>query len=239
MYKDSWLFNKPKNEDAKIWRYMDFTKFLSLLDKSALFFPRADKLNDPFEGSCPEKVMKSWAKKNGFKYVPQFYQYLRKFTFINSWHLNQDESPALWKLYLKSNEGIAIQSNFTRLKNSFKDKKHDIFIGKVQYIDHTKYNKYSSSAITYPILYKRKIFKHEDELRAVISNVPKEDRSWKPRNKDGIYVPVDLNILISSIYLAPTSPRWLFELVNSVTEKYGLKKEVLQSTLDEVPVIKM
>jgi hypothetical protein len=41
---------KPANENAKIWRYMDFTKFVSLLEKKALFFCRADKLGDPFEG---------------------------------------------------------------------------------------------------------------------------------------------------------------------------------------------
>lgn len=30
---------------------MDFTKFVSLLAKRALYFARADKLGDPFEGS--------------------------------------------------------------------------------------------------------------------------------------------------------------------------------------------
>ena len=32
---------KPRNENVTIWRYMDFTKFASLLDKQALFFVRA------------------------------------------------------------------------------------------------------------------------------------------------------------------------------------------------------
>ena len=51
MYKEHPVFEKPENENTKIWRYLDFTKFVSLLDKSALFFTRADRLNDPFEGS--------------------------------------------------------------------------------------------------------------------------------------------------------------------------------------------
>lgn len=51
MYKEHPVFEKPENENAKIWRYIDFTKFVSLLDKSALFFTRADRLGDPFEGS--------------------------------------------------------------------------------------------------------------------------------------------------------------------------------------------
>lgn len=32
------IFEPPECENAKIWRYMDLTKFLSILDKEALFF---------------------------------------------------------------------------------------------------------------------------------------------------------------------------------------------------------
>ncbi|HEX2906788.1 MAG TPA: hypothetical protein VHO69_08010, partial [Phototrophicaceae bacterium] len=41
---------KPSPE-TKIWRYMDFVKFLSLIHREALFFPIAKKLEDRFEGS--------------------------------------------------------------------------------------------------------------------------------------------------------------------------------------------
>ena len=43
MYKES-RDCKPPPDNAVLWRYMDFTKFVSLLDKQALFFARADKL---------------------------------------------------------------------------------------------------------------------------------------------------------------------------------------------------
>ena len=36
---------------ATLWRYMDFTKLVSLLEHRAIFFARADKLGDPFEGA--------------------------------------------------------------------------------------------------------------------------------------------------------------------------------------------
>ena len=50
MYKEHEAFAPPP-PDAVLWRYMDFTKFVSLLEKQALFFARADKLeDDPFEG---------------------------------------------------------------------------------------------------------------------------------------------------------------------------------------------
>ena len=44
---------QPENETVKVWRYMDFTKLISLIDSQCLFFTRADKFDDPFEGSWP------------------------------------------------------------------------------------------------------------------------------------------------------------------------------------------
>jgi hypothetical protein len=43
------VFSQP-NDQARIWRYMDFTKFISVLENGGLFFSRADYFSDPFEG---------------------------------------------------------------------------------------------------------------------------------------------------------------------------------------------
>jgi hypothetical protein len=40
--------------NAMVWRYIDFPKLVSLLDRKALFFVKASKLYDPFEGTLPE-----------------------------------------------------------------------------------------------------------------------------------------------------------------------------------------
>jgi hypothetical protein len=47
------IFRQPDDENTKVWRYMDFTKLVSLVDSRRLFFSRADRLGDPFEGSWP------------------------------------------------------------------------------------------------------------------------------------------------------------------------------------------
>ena len=240
MYKEHPDLKRPKNANTKIWRYMDFTKLVSLLDKQALFFSRADKLGDPFEGSHPKANMPLRAKvykgEVPLEDISEIYKLLREFTALNCWHLNTHESAAMWKLYLESNEGIAIQSTFKRLKDSFKDKKNNIFIGKVQYVDYER-DRIPDDPLS-SFLYKRRSFSHELELRAVIQKLP--EKGLSPRSKrpfdDGIYVPVDLDILIDKIYLAPTSPKWLLELVKSLLMKYRLSKDVLQSNLDDKPV---
>jgi hypothetical protein len=51
MYSKHLAFEQPLNENEKVWRYMDFTKFTSFLDSGALCFTSAAKFEDPFEGS--------------------------------------------------------------------------------------------------------------------------------------------------------------------------------------------
>ena len=43
---------------------------------------------------------------------------LRRFTLVNCWHENQDESDAMWKLYSGVEDGIAIKTDFQSLSKS-------------------------------------------------------------------------------------------------------------------------
>lgn len=45
----------PLEAASTIWRYLDLEKFRSLLETKSLFFCRADKFSDPFEGSLPKR----------------------------------------------------------------------------------------------------------------------------------------------------------------------------------------
>ncbi len=245
MYKEHHVFEKPKDKNAKIWRYVDFTKFVSLLDKSALFFARADKLGDPFEGSFPEVNVKLRPELYGGKIPPKILEDLSQLrrrllrnTVVSCWHLSEYESAAMWKLYIKSDEGITIRSTFKQLTSCFKDEEHDIHVGIVKYIDYEK-DWMPEGNTLYPFLHKRKSFKHEQEVRAIIQGF----HYWKNGGIDfrktpfnsGAYITVDLDTLIDEIRLAPTCPEWLHEVVRSVTERYGLDKKVLRSDLDKVP----
>ena len=54
MVEEHPVFIAPENIEIKVWRYMDFTKMISLIDTRRLFFTRADLFSDPFEGSYPK-----------------------------------------------------------------------------------------------------------------------------------------------------------------------------------------
>src|SRR3954453_13228709 len=47
-------FTLPLDLDSKIWQYMELAEFVSMLHRKALFFVKANKLRDPYEGIIPQ-----------------------------------------------------------------------------------------------------------------------------------------------------------------------------------------
>lgn len=248
MYKKHNIFKEPSDKNVKIWRYFDFAKFISLLETKSLWFTRADKLEDPFEGSFPKsniryrsKIYKDIPSKK-LPLISEFFRNLRQHTFLNCWHENEHESAAMWDLYSRNNEGIAIQSTFQRLSDCFRDyKKEDIFIGKVTYIDYQRDWMPENNSF-FPFIHKRKSFEHEKEIRALVQHFNLDKKTGKitlaiDMASNGLMVPVDIALLIENIYVSPKSPKWIYELVTSLLKRYDFRdKEVNRSYLAEKPL---
>ena len=119
---------KPRPE-GKIWRYMDFAKFVSMLAHGGLFFPRADLLGDPFEGSfsrANERLRPSMYPDikdldKHFATLGSFLKWSRGWTMVCCWHMNDTESAAMWKLYAQKGYGIAIQTTYRLLRQALPD----------------------------------------------------------------------------------------------------------------------
>lgn len=176
------------------------------------------------------------------KKIREFAKISKCAVFINYWHAQEYESDAMWKLYLASSDGICIQSTYQKLRDSF-DGCHEfsVNIGMVNYKDYDK-EMVPFANILYPVMTKRISFEHEKELRALVWTIEGakgppliEPVTIKIRPRDGIYVPVDLDLLVEKIYVAPTAPDWIFELVKSISAKFGLEKDVTRSSLSAGP----
>ena len=133
-------FEPPEDPEAKIWRYLDFTKYVDFLATSTLFFARADRLGDPFEGSWPKQSINDRERfsvhPERFPRIANMAKGLTRYAAINCWHVGEHESAAMWKLYLKTNEGIAIQSRYRALYSVLDAAKKAVRIGMVRYIDY-------------------------------------------------------------------------------------------------------
>jgi hypothetical protein len=262
MYIEHPVFQQPEDESIVISQYMSFAKFVSLLNTKSLYFTRADKFKDNFEGSYPARdvqereqlanqliaTMKIPKSQHGTiralverdrEKNPKINKNLRKYILINCWHMNEHESHAMWRLYPKSDEGLCIRSTYKKIKDCLSKIPDDVFIGQVKYIDHSKGALDSGNKLS-PFIHKRKEYEYEQEIRAIISKLSDIKKRKINSNIDtvehGIYVPVDLKKLIDEVRIAPASQKWLADTVRAIIDNYDYKFKVLPSSLDENPL---
>ena len=250
MYKNLSDLEIPP-EDANLWRYMDFTKFVSLLDKQALFFARGDLLDDPFEGRFPRAnaaVRPQWfgrqITEEEMRAYLDIFKNSRQSTLLNCWHENDYESAAMWKLYAKDSAGIAIRTNFSDFTSSLIDGQ-DIYVGRVKYIDYDS-TVVPESTVIDPFWYKRPSFSHEREVRAIIRSAAHyllgDDPALRIVDSGtfsfmgyGEYSRVNLSVLVHEVVISPYADDWFQELVESVIRRYDLAIPVRMSSLAEKP----
>lgn len=239
---------------SKLWRYMDFTKYVSLLSSRGLYFSRVDCFEDSFEGAKG---------------------YLRN---KDVW----DEYNLVWLRDVVANPPHGIEHDLSveeieieaqRLYSQISD--NSTLFRKKTYISCWHENEHESEAMwrlyskvwdnaiairtTYQSLYvslgrdpkipigrvryidmnksyaghndvfwrKRKSFEHEREVRALTMDFES--------NAPGKIMPCDLDVLIEEVFVSPNAPTWFVSLVNDINKKYFLNVKVSSSELDETP----
>lgn len=218
----------PKDPDTVIWKYLDLSKFLDILLSGKVFMSRSDKFEDQYEGTFSEPTFEEIKKisENNPKFL-DYYKSHRENVVVSSWHTNEYESFAMWQIFTKNNEGLAIQSTIGRLKEALRPERHfEQYIGEVNYIDYKKEYIPFDDAF-FPFLFKRKSFQYEREIR-VISDVTNHQMTIN----DGLKIHVDINTLIEKIYIHPKSENWYKKLVIELVERLGFDFEIEKSDLE-------
>lgn len=91
-----------------------------------------------------------------------------------------------------------------------------------------------------PFVFKRKSFEHEQELRAFIDMEEAESDLQSflgiEVSQYGIYKTINLKELLQTVYVAPESPDWFYDLVKNVCKTYRLEEiNVVRSSLETEP----
>lgn len=247
MYEPIAACKLPEDMESLIWRYMDISKLVCLLDKNLLYFARADLLGDPFEGSHTKthhksdyiiQIMQGDENKQEIKLTSaQMFSAFRRNTFINCWHLNPNESHAMWSVYLRDHQGIAIQSTCSRLITALsKNEQYKVNVGCVNYIDYEKDSFPDENQTIFGFLHKHKSYEHERELRAIIRAEHHASAIFAPDQVPvGKQLQVDLEVLIERIVLPPDAPSELEGVITSLLQLYGLAKPVTLSSIPRRP----
>ena len=169
---------------------------------------------------------------------------------VNCWFLGEVESQQMWKEYVGSTEGVAIRSTLRRLNESILAKQESTTIGKVHYIDFAEYDMglYNGSRAGERALIKAKRYSSENEVRIVAHNLvcpgclnpdgspPTTTQLDGPGmydpNRRGLYLQVNLRMLIETVITAPGAAPWFNDLVGKLCKRYQLDATVERSKLN-------
>jgi hypothetical protein len=239
--------------DYKIVKYLDLTKFVSLLQNRSLFFCRLDKLEDKFEGTTtrPNRELRikthHHLRDSGFFKIPlsdediiqsvdeqyEFERNLKGITCVNCWNKKNNESTALWKIYSNFTNGIMLKSSISKLKKALEVAPEEIQLTEINYLDYSK-DYMPDGNSNYPLIHKHIAYSYEDEVRLIYTKMP--ELGWvydwsKEEVQEGLYIKTDLTDLIDEIIISPYSSNWFFKLVKDISDKYDLNKPVVKSEL--------
>ncbi len=233
-------------DDTVLWRYLDFAKFMDLMERQKLWFSRADMFEDPLEGTYTDAEMAHFRSLqfSGASPDPQglaasylrMPQTMRATTFVNCWREGKFESMAMWDIYGKGSGVVAIKSTVALLKEAFATYKWNVFISRVKYIDWND-APWDNNALA---MCSRKdiSYSHESEVRAIIWGLettrgsplvklgPGEDLTQIPT---GLGVEVDPASLITGVIVGPREQTRIYNLVQVIMKRYGLPQPVRAS----------
>jgi hypothetical protein len=107
-----------------LWKYLDFYKFLYLIEENKIFFSRIDQFDDPLEGLSDRIIFDLWRcnstpdfeimnpaipldkrqqiaanAKQGLEYIKEVASTTQRTQYASCWYLSSRESRAMWDLY--------------------------------------------------------------------------------------------------------------------------------------------
>jgi hypothetical protein len=147
-------------DDTPIWRYMDLSRFISMLSSQTLWYAKAATLDDDaWEGFCrirvpdiphdeygptlllhgpsdgkPRTISQArFAAELGY-IAAEYFDSAREHLYVNSWCL-ADESMAMWQIYGSAGRGVAIRSSVGRFRRAgvFQARTEQFAFGRVEY----------------------------------------------------------------------------------------------------------
>ena len=134
---------KEQLKNTYLWRYMSLPKFLDLINTQEMYFANNKQLvdSDPYEGrlpiftdlllalikqinfhkqahpDLPDYIMNVDSKK--IEKIHKTLEEIKENTFINCWHINNDENYLMWQSYAKEKGGVAIVTDIYSLIEAF------------------------------------------------------------------------------------------------------------------------
>jgi len=228
------IFLDESELDKPIYRICSFGRFIQILTSKELTLVKPKKWDDPFENAFLSSEFYVGHEPVNLK--------ARDSVYGQCWTLHR-ETDAMWRIYSDNKDGIRLRTTPRKLLNSLRSQVKSFpelrcFIGKVQY--KTKKNletcfseinitNSNGSGIAETLLYKRKQFSHEKEVRLIYSG---DDNNCK----DDIFkYQINPSELFDVILFDPRMENALREAYKAVVKNLGYTFKIRRSTLYDPP----
>lgn len=249
-----------------VWRHLDFYKLLWAIKERKLWLTLIREFADPFEASVPRQTKDAdvaiIGNSNAMKQIwPHFFEERSDFTspldqshdklteiarrrkaLLRAAHAScwrwGSESEAMWRLYCGGNDGVAIRSTFSKLRDSIHDP--HTMVSMVHYIDYKSEGLGRHQYDYDPALHKRKAFQHEQEVRVL--RIKQEDfvRAGQDEHfscDEHVEIVWQPEAVIDEIVLSPLSPKAYGDVFKGAIERISplLAARMRPSELSEEP----
>jgi hypothetical protein len=217
-------------------RYLDLPKYVDLLRSSTLYFRRADKFSDRFEGALTPSIRKLINHPHvggpGGEDADQYCKHARQGGFVSCWSRGAHDNMALWQIYGGVRTSLAITTTVQHLTEVASTWPDITTIHKVRYIDHFKSPPMTVGHYTDVLECKHEAYGFEDEVRVIVSRHRGE---WE-KNPEDLRLPIpQLASFVRSVVVAPEAEDWYFEAVGELTRRFELDVPVRRSKLTWLP----
>lgn len=252
-------YKRPALNTA-LWRYLDFSKFVGLLQSRALYFARADTLGDPFEAAAGLSSRETEyysnlfrAYSNGLKSlsdelgpehalfpesdIEKHARGLVKASKQVGAKVARTNYVSCWHASEYESEALwrtyaPPPSAGVALRTTFGKLDNALLSEELIKFGHVNYVDYSNAfaGLNDRIFCKRISLSHENEVRAVL-----EASEMTESDTRGICVQWRVNEAIDAFVVSPFAPDWFFKVTKDLVEKYEVHIPIVKSELSAQP----
>jgi hypothetical protein len=244
--ESNYLNLTPADLDKPVFRVVPIHRLLEAFQERRFVLVQPKKWDDPFE----QLLDWSWvtnrmpimgqgvAREQKLNVHRQKVRRFRERECVGQcWTAHKYETDAMWRIYTPNKDGVKMKSTPRKLldalqQNLQQSKKQQCYIGKILYlkekalikaIEDINFNE--PDGLAKSLMYKRREFSHEREIRLLFTGTSKEIFSF----------PIDPNQMIDEVVFDPRMHGALYEVYRLALGSLKYKNRIRQSRLYQMP----
>lgn len=239
---------EEKNFDRNIYRVFSLTRLKEIYETRKITLVRPSLWDDPFENFLLNSIATT---KDGSSVS---FDGIRDSIYGQCWTLHR-ETDAIWRIYSQNKNGVKVRTTINKLYNTIysqlpqNERDISLFIGQVEYLPkkeilslydnkdlkETDLLRTDGKGIIKTLLFKRREFSHEKEVRILYNDINSNSDS-----SDLIKFDVNPNALFDQIIF---DPRMEDDIVEKATDlfksNYAFDNYISKSSLYQVPKLNL